>query len=36
MCETINNLKENFTIMKTITTRKTTLEMTIPCHATRM
>ena len=30
---TINNLKKSFTIMKAITTRKTTLEMTILCHA---
>ena len=29
----MNNLKESFTIMKAITTRKTTLKMTILCHA---
>ena len=36
MSRTMNNLKESFTIMKTITTGKTTLEMTFLCHAIRM
>ena len=33
---TMNNLKESFNIMKAITTRKTTLKMTILCHAIRI
>ena len=36
MSRTMNNLKDSFTIMKAITTRKTTLKMTILCHAIRM
>ena len=36
MIRTMNNLKESFTIMKAITTRKTTLKMTILCHAISM
>ena len=36
MSRTMNNLKESFTIVKAITTRKTTLKMTILCHAIRM
>ena len=33
MSRTMNNLKEVFTIIKAITTRKTTLRMMIVCHA---
>ena len=36
MSRTMNNLKESFTVMKAITTRKTILKMTILCHAIRM
>ena len=36
MSRTMNNLKESFTFMKAITTRKTTLKMTILCQAIRM
>ena len=36
MSRTMNNLKESFTIMKAITTRKTILKMTILCHAIRI
>ena len=32
----MNNLKESFTIVEAITTRETTLEMTILFHAIRM
>ena len=35
MSRTMNNLKESFTIVKAITTRTTTLKMTILCHVIR-